>query len=109
MKLEFWFTGGLYNSRSAMSFYKRGITKARKHDHQGAIEDYTTSIDMIETPDDLRAMALYNRALVHRANGDNQSGIDDLETVLAMDEAPINVATMARIKLARIRKTQGQK
>ena len=81
--------------------YKRGMSKAKKHDHRGAIDDYTTTVGMPDAPANVKAMVLYNRALVHVANGDFCKGADDLEAVLEMDEAPVNVKTMARQKLAK--------
>jgi hypothetical protein len=78
------------------------MTKAKNHDHQGAIDDYTTTLGMPHTPAAMKAMILYNRALVHLATGDECKGIEDLDAVLAMHEAPANVRTMARQKLARI-------
>jgi len=86
----------------ALSLYKRGLARAKTHDREGAIDDYTTTIDMPGTPSDLRAMALYNRALAHAAAGDNPRGLDDLGTVLAMDDSPANVKTLAKQKLARM-------
>ena len=85
-----------------MSLYKRGMARAKGHDRDGAIDDYTTTIDMPGTPSDVRVMALYNRALVHAAAGDSLRGVDDLGTVLAMDDAPANVKTLAKQKLARM-------
>ena len=78
------------------------MAKAKKHNHQGAIDDYTISIGMPETPVDVKAMALFNRALVHVAAGDDRKGVDDLDAVLAMEEALVNVKTMARHKLAKM-------
>ena len=85
----------------AMSLYKRGMAKAKKHDHQGAIDDYTTTIGIPETPANVRAMVLYNRALVYVATGEFRKGADDLDAVIAMDEAPVSVKTRARQKLAK--------
>ena len=85
-----------------MSLYKRGMAKAKKRDHQGALEDYTTMIGMPGVSADLMAMVLYNRALVYVATGDNQKGAADLGAVLAMKETLINIKTLARMKLARI-------
>jgi hypothetical protein len=78
------------------------MAKAKKHDPQGALEDYTTTIGMPGTPADLLAMVLYNRALVYVAAGDDQKGAADLGAVLAMNETLVNVKTMARQKLARM-------
>ena len=97
-----WLTGHFSHRGKALSLYRRGMVRAKKHDHQGAIDDYTTTIGMPNVPTDVRAMALYNRALVHVAMGDERKGIKDLEAVLAMDESLVNVKTMARQKLARM-------
>ena len=85
----------------ALSLYRRGMARAKKHDHQGAIDDYTATINMPNTPSDVKAMALYNRALVHVASGDYRKGVDDLEAVLAKDDAPVNVKRKAKQKLAK--------
>ncbi len=89
-------------SHSAMSLYKRGMAKAKKHDHEGAIDDYSAAIDMSDAPLDVKAMALYNRALVHAATRDNTKAVNDLKTVLAMAAIPTNVKAAADEKLKRI-------
>ena len=92
-----------YSKRGrAISLYKRGLAKARRHDHHGAIVDYTTTIAMADSPIDVRAMALYNRALMYFASDDAKQGVADLNAVLAMKEMLINVKSMARQKLARL-------
>lgn len=91
-----------FSSRSkALYLYRRGMVKARHHDHQGAIEDYSATIQMQKTPDDVTAMVLYNRALAYIAAGEHPQGIQDLGAVLSMSELFINVRTLARQKLAR--------
>ena len=102
MNIFHWFTKYFSRHSKAMSLYRRGMAKAKKHDHEGALEDYTTMIGMPDTPADLLAMVLYNRALVYVAAGDDQKGAADLDAVLAMNEALVNVKTMARQKLARM-------
>ena len=102
MNIFHWFTRYFSSHGKAMSLYKRGMAKAQKHDHEGALEDYTTIIGMPGTPADLLVMVLYNRALVYVAAGDDQKGTADLDAVLAMDESLVNVKTMARQKLARM-------
>jgi dihydroxyacid dehydratase/phosphogluconate dehydratase len=97
-----WLPSCFSNRGKALSLYKRGMAKAKKHDHQGAIEDYTATIGMPHPPADLMAMLLYNRALVHVAAGHDRKGADDLEAVLAMKESFVNVKTMARQKLGRM-------
>jgi hypothetical protein len=85
----------------ALSRYKRGMSRARRRNLAGAIEDYTTTIGMPHVPSDVVAMSLYNRALVHIAAGDDAMGINDLNAVLAMEDSPGNIKTMARQKMAR--------
>ena len=102
MNIFLWLTSYFSDRGKVVSLYKRGMAKAKKHDRQGAIEDYTTAIGMSGAPADLMAMVLYNRALVYVAAGDDRKGADDLDAVLAMNEALENVRTMARQKLARM-------
>jgi hypothetical protein len=97
-----WLTGHFSNRCKALSLYKRGMARAKKQDHQGAIDDYSATIAMSEAPSEVKAMALYNRALAHVAAGDDRNGVDDLNAVLAMDEALVNVKTMARQKRAKM-------
>ena len=104
-----WLTSCFSMRGKAMSLYKRGMARAKKRDHQGAIEDYTTVIGMPGTPADLMAMVLFNRALVNVAAGDDRKGADDLDAVLAMNEAFVNVKTMARRKLARMDSRSGKR
>ena len=100
MNIVDWLTGCFSNRRRAMSLYKRGVSRGRKHNRQGAIDDYTATIAMRDTPEEVKAMALYHRALVHVAVGDEAKGVDDLNEILAMDERLCNVKTMARHRLA---------
>jgi hypothetical protein len=97
-----WFDNTLRVRCKAMSLYKRGMKRARKHDHQGAIDDYTAAIVLPNAPADVKAMAQYNRALVHMAAKEELKAIDDLNGVIAMKEELTNVKTMARQKLMRI-------
>ena len=96
-----WLTDHFSNRGKALSLYKRGMTKAKKHDHRGAIDDYTTTIGMPDAPPNVKAMVLYNRALVYVATGEFRKGADDLDAVIAMDEAPVSVKASARQKLAK--------
>jgi hypothetical protein len=88
----------------ALLLYRRGMARAKKHDHQGAIDDYTATVDMPNAPTDVKAMALYNRALVYAAVEDNPKAIDDLNKVLATVEAPAEIKTEARRKLERMKR-----
>ncbi len=95
-------TGRGYGRSKALTLYKRGMVKAKKHDHEGAIEDYSAAIDLSDAPRDVTAMALYNRALVHAAARDIAKAIDDLNVLLAKAEIPTNVKAAADEKLQRI-------
>jgi tetratricopeptide (TPR) repeat protein len=86
----------------ALALYKRGMAKAKKRDHGGAIEDYSASIDMSDAPPDVTAMALYNRAIAYAAAKDTDRALDDLNAVLAMTELPANIKAAANEKLKRI-------
>jgi hypothetical protein len=104
MNLSNWLFGWFSTRARAVSFYKQGVAKAKRHDHQGAIEAYTTTIGMPEAPADVKGMALYNRALAYLVIGDDGKGADDLGAILAMNAAmaSVNVKTMARQELARL-------
>lgn len=99
----FGWVAGLFSSRQrGLAIYKRGIARAQRRNHQGAIKDYTTAIGMPSSSAEFRAIVLYNRALVYVVSGEVERGIVDLEALLAIDEAAVNVKSMARQKLARI-------
>jgi len=104
MRILDWLADRFWHSdrRSALSLYRRGMTKAKKHEHQGAIQDYSDVIQAAETPVDVTAMALYNRALAYLAAGDESQAVADLNRLLAMDAVPVNVKTMARQKIVRM-------
>ncbi|MCA9216466.1 MAG: hypothetical protein KDB27_25530 [Planctomycetales bacterium] len=101
MNIFNWLKSRFSRRGNLLSLYRRGLARAKKHDHQGAIDDYSVAIDVPDAPVDVKAMALFNRALVHLASGDFTRGVDDLHTVLAMNEAPATVKKMARQKLAK--------
>jgi hypothetical protein len=107
VKLIHWIADRFSVRGKALSRYRRGMVRARRRDHAGAIEDYTTTIGMPDVPTDVVAMSLYNRALVHIAAGNDAMGVDDLNAVMAMDKSPINIKTMARQKLARTEARSG--
>lgn len=86
-----------------MNMYQRGMGRAKKHDHQGAIQDYTATIEMVDAPQDIIAMSLYNRALVYVASGEDQQATTDLNALLAMNAGQVNIRTMAKQLLFRMR------
>ena len=92
----------------ALSLYRRGMKRAKRQDHAGAIDDYTATINMVHVPPDVKAMALFNRALMLSADGDNPLARDDLNKVLAMAETPTEVRTEARRKLVRMERQSGK-
>lgn len=96
-----WLTRLFSNRAKALSFYKRGMEKARSHNHQGAIGDYTATIDMPRAPANMIAMALYNRALAYAAAGDKVKATADLNTILPMLGVPAQVKAEARRRLLR--------
>lgn len=97
-----WLTGRFSNRGKALSLYRRGMTKSKKHEHQGAIDDYTTAIEMQDAPPDVKAMALYNRALVYAAAGERPKATADLNTVLGMPDALPKIKDEAKRKLVRM-------
>lgn len=89
----------------AAVLYRRGMLKAKLHNHRGALADYTAVIDMAGVSDDLRAMAFYNRAVVYVAQHDDSAASRDLQELLGMPGAAANVKTAARQQLVRMQRT----
>ena len=96
----------LFRNRSArslaLSFYKRGLARTKKHDHQGAMQDFTDAIESPSAPDDVRAMALYNRALLFAAANNFSAAVVDLTAVLAMAAPLREIKQAARRRLDRM-------
>ena len=105
MKLFGWIKATVSHQSKAMRLYRRGMLKAKLHDHEAALAHYTAVIEMADAPANLRSMALYNRSLVYTAKEDNPKAIQDLETLLDMPAAAPNVKTEARRKLVRMDRT----
>lgn len=97
-----WLLGFFSNRGKALSLYRRGMVKARRDEHQGAIDDYTASLEVRGIPTDVQGMALYNRALMYLALGKHDQGTQDLEAVLALKGSLHSIKTMARQKLFRM-------
>ena len=104
MNVLHWLIRPFFNRSKALSVYRRGMASAKKHDHQMAINDYTETISMRDTPADVKAMALYNRALVYAAIGEDTKVREDLSEVLTMSDAPTNVRTEARRMIVRMQR-----
>jgi hypothetical protein len=105
MNILSWLQSSFSVRHKALKNYQRGMARAKRRDHEGALANYTAAIDLTNVPDDVKAMALYNRALVYVAAGDDSKGVDDLDSVLAMDGEMmiVNVKTMARQKLDKMK------
>ena len=86
-----------------MSSYKRGLSRTKRHDPQGAMDDFTSAIEATDAPPDVKAMALYNRALLFAAAHDISKANDDLKAVLAMKEARPDIKLAAKRRLERMR------
>ncbi|HEU0068071.1 MAG TPA: hypothetical protein VFQ26_02265 [Nitrospiraceae bacterium] len=94
---------GFFTSRGkALTFYRRGMVKAKQDDRSGAIREYTLAIEMLAAPADVQAMALFNRALVHAADNGPLLAVADLNRILGMDHSPESIKTEARRKLVRM-------
>ena len=95
---------GLFSPRGkAISLYRRGMTKANKHDFQGAIADYSAAIGEPHFPADVKAMAIYNRALAYSAVHEDAKAIEDLEAVLEMPGLPASIKSHAQERRERLR------
>ena len=102
MNIVGWLQGHFSARGKALCLYRRGMAKAKNRDFRGAIDVYTTTLNVPNAPNDVLAMVLYNRAMAHVANGDDRQCVDDLEAVLQMDDASINVKSLARVKLDKV-------
>lgn len=96
MNIFEWLRNRFSGRGKALSWYRRGMERAKRQDHVGAIDDYTATINMPHVPPDVKAMALFNRALMLFSEGDSPLARDDLNMVLAMAETPPEVRTEAR-------------
>lgn len=101
MNLFDWIVGCFSTRRKSLGIYRRGISKAKRRQHDAAIEHYTTVIGIPGVPEDVKAMSLFNRALAY-VTVDDRRGVEDLNTVLAMPGAPTHIKTEAVRKLARM-------
>ena len=97
-----WLIGCVSKRRMALLLYRRGMIRAKKHDHRGAIDDYTATIESSDTPAEIKAMTLYNRALVYSALDERSKAIEDLQSVLSMAGASSQVKKEANRRLARV-------
>jgi hypothetical protein len=104
MHLKRWLAGLFSKRGKALSFYRSGMLKARKHDYHGAIDDYTAALSSPHAPMDVRGMATYNRALAYAALNEDEKAAEDLASMLKMPGLPQNIITEARQRRERIRR-----
>ena len=102
MSILDWLKNRFSGRNKALSLYRRGMERAKRQDHAGAIDDYTATINMPQVPPDVKAMALFNRALILSADGDSTQALDDLNMVLTMAATPTEVRIEARRKVVRM-------
>jgi hypothetical protein len=102
MNIASWLKSRSSSRDEALSRYRRGMARAEEHDHQGAIDDFTATIDMPDAPSHVKGMALHDRALAHAAADNDQKGVDDLDAVSPMDKALVSLKTIARQRLTRM-------
>jgi tetratricopeptide (TPR) repeat protein len=109
MRFFSWMRQGLTIRASAALLSRRALAKSKKFDHRGAIEDYTSAIDLPGIPSELKAALLYNRALEHTAVGDPSRAIADLNTVLAMNGTLASIKKAAQARLTRLERRGDRK
>ena len=80
------------------------MLKARKGDYRSAIADYTTAINALDVPMDVKGMATYNRALAYAAIDEDDKAAEDLAAMLNMPGLPESVVTEARQRRERMRR-----
>jgi hypothetical protein len=90
----------------ALALYKLGMARTGKKDPMGAMDAYTSAIELPEAPDDVKAMALYNRALLFAAAGETNKALVDLEAVMEMPAPLHDVKLAARRRLERLQHQQ---
>ena len=87
-----------------MSAYKDGMKKAKNRDWAGAIDVYTSVMNMDAAPPDLKPMAQFNRALAYNSDRELDKAKEDLAAILATDKIPKEVRTAAEEKLTRMQR-----
>jgi hypothetical protein len=92
--------------KEGLALYKLGMACTDKQDPQGAMDAYTSVIELPDAPDDVKAMALYNRALLFAAEGKTQKASADLEAVMKMPIPPHGVKLAAKRRLERLQHRQ---
>lgn len=106
MSFTIWLKSIFSHRGKALSQYRSGMAKAKKHDYAGAVVDYSAAIEAPQIPADVKAMALYNRALAYSAIGEDAQAAEDLAAIQAMPELPENIRTAAQQRRERIRRRE---
>ncbi len=104
MNLLRWIKSWLTHRGKALSLYRAGMAKAKKHDYLGAIADYSAAIQAPDIPIDVKAMATYNRALAYTATHEDKRAAEDLAALLEMPGLSENIKTQARQRRERIKR-----
>ena len=104
MKLFQWLIGRHSVRSTAMSRYKRGLARVAKRDPLGAMDAFTSAIELPNAPDDVKAMAMYNRALLLAGTGDAANAIADLNAVMTMPAALRSIKVAAKRRLDRMQR-----
>lgn len=108
MEILRWMTS-LFSSRGkALALYRSGMKRAANKDFDGAISDYTRTIQLPGIPSDVKAMATYNRALALYAMELHDQAAADLETLLKMPGLPEDIKTAASQRQERIKRREGR-
>jgi tetratricopeptide (TPR) repeat protein len=89
-----------------LALYKLGMARSDKRDPKGAMDAYTSAIELPHAPDDVKAMALYNRALLYAAEGKTEKASADLAAVMKMPIPLQGVKLAAKRRLERLQHRQ---
>jgi hypothetical protein len=68
----------------------RGVSKLDHDDESGAMQDFTTVIELPTVRDEPRACSLNNRADMYHRSGDLELSVDDRTAVLALEHTSYN-------------------
>lgn len=104
MSFTNWIKSCFSPSGKALTLYRRGMEKANKRDHAGAVADYSAALQLSQITADLQAMVLYNRALAYSAMGEDAKAAQDLTAALQIPDVPEHVKTTIQQRRERIRR-----
>lgn len=75
--------GGDYDRHRSLAYFNRGVVRAKTNDLSGALDDFTTAINMNPSSEP----SFYaNRALLHRRNGDFEAAQRDYRLLRRVSE-----------------------